>query len=178
MSSSRTNSTRIRGSMRRKFPTLYDPEQSVQLGAGAAVWRAVAVLVAAVVPAERFRVQRQIARRLWRRLADQPGRSCALLLARGRQSFACGGMRTDCRNIPMAILCRTIHRGRSACSGSHAAGRQMGIPVCKARSSLGVDGLASSVNLLLPDAIATGKLQRDSERRGARAARGSRRPAW
>src|SRR6201996_1732079 len=39
------------------------------------------------------------------------------------------------------------------------AGEQRGIPVCKARSSMGVDGLASSVNLLLPDAFATGKLQ-------------------
>ncbi len=39
------------------------------------------------------------------------------------------------------------------------AGKQKGIPVCKARSSLGVDGLASSVNLLLPDAFATGKLK-------------------
>jgi choline dehydrogenase-like flavoprotein len=40
-----------------------------------------------------------------------------------------------------------------------AAGKQMGIPVCKPRSSLGVDGLASSVNLLLPDAFATGSLK-------------------
>jgi choline dehydrogenase-like flavoprotein len=40
-----------------------------------------------------------------------------------------------------------------------AAGRQKGIPVCKARSALGVDGLASSVNLLLPDAVATGRLR-------------------
>ena len=40
-----------------------------------------------------------------------------------------------------------------------AAGEKMGVPVCKARSSLGVDGLASSVNLLLPDAIATGRLR-------------------
>jgi choline dehydrogenase-like flavoprotein len=40
-----------------------------------------------------------------------------------------------------------------------AAGKQMGIPVCKPRNSLGVDGLASSVNLLLPDAFATGKLK-------------------
>jgi len=39
------------------------------------------------------------------------------------------------------------------------AGRKMGVPVCKARASQGRDGLASSVNLLLPDAIATGKLQ-------------------
>src|SRR6202453_1152213 len=39
------------------------------------------------------------------------------------------------------------------------AGRGMGIPVCKARSSMGVDGLASSVNLLLPDALATGRLR-------------------
>src|SRR5277367_4434474 len=38
------------------------------------------------------------------------------------------------------------------------AGKKQGVPVCKARSSLGVDGLASSVNLLLPDAFATGKL--------------------
>jgi choline dehydrogenase-like flavoprotein len=40
-----------------------------------------------------------------------------------------------------------------------AAGKQMGVPVCKARSAHGVDGLASSVNLLLPDAFATGKLR-------------------
>ncbi|MGB0123391.1 MAG: GMC family oxidoreductase [Silvibacterium sp.] len=40
-----------------------------------------------------------------------------------------------------------------------AAGTQMAIPVCKPRESLGVDGLASSVNLLLPDAFATGKLR-------------------
>ncbi|MBT9332130.1 GMC oxidoreductase [Paracidobacterium acidisoli] len=39
------------------------------------------------------------------------------------------------------------------------AGKKMGVPVCKPRSSEGVDGLASSVNLLLPDAFATGKLR-------------------
>ncbi|HEY6849042.1 MAG TPA: GMC family oxidoreductase [Terracidiphilus sp.] len=39
------------------------------------------------------------------------------------------------------------------------AGKGMGIPVCKARSSMGVDGLASSVNLLLPDALRTGRLR-------------------
>ena len=33
-----------------------------------------------------------------------------------------------------------------------------GIPVCKQRSAQGRDGLASSVNLLLPDAEKTGKL--------------------
>ena len=39
------------------------------------------------------------------------------------------------------------------------AGKKLGVPVTKARSSQGVDGLASSVNLLLPDAFATGKLR-------------------
>ncbi|MFC5865547.1 GMC oxidoreductase [Acidicapsa dinghuensis] len=39
------------------------------------------------------------------------------------------------------------------------AGKAKGVTVCKARSSMGVDGLASSVNLLLPDAFATGKLR-------------------
>jgi choline dehydrogenase-like flavoprotein len=39
------------------------------------------------------------------------------------------------------------------------SGKKLGVPVCKARSSEGVDGLASSVNLLLPDAFATGKLR-------------------
>ena len=39
-----------------------------------------------------------------------------------------------------------------------AAGKKLGVPVCKPRSALGVDGLASSINLLLPDAFATGKL--------------------
>ena len=38
------------------------------------------------------------------------------------------------------------------------AGKKLGVPVCKPRSALGVDGLASSINLLLPDAFATGKL--------------------
>ncbi len=40
-----------------------------------------------------------------------------------------------------------------------AAGQQMHVPVTKTRASRGVDGLASSVNLLLPDAFETGKLQ-------------------
>ncbi len=40
-----------------------------------------------------------------------------------------------------------------------AAGKKLNVPVCKARSAVGVDGLASSVNLLLPDAFETGKLQ-------------------
>jgi choline dehydrogenase-like flavoprotein len=39
------------------------------------------------------------------------------------------------------------------------AGKTMGVPVCKARSAMGQDGLASSINLLLPDAFATGKLR-------------------
>lgn len=39
-----------------------------------------------------------------------------------------------------------------------AAGKKLGVPVCKPRMALGVDGLASSINLLLPDAFATGKL--------------------
>lgn len=39
------------------------------------------------------------------------------------------------------------------------AGKRLGVPVCRQRSSHGRDGLASSVNLLLPDAFATGKLE-------------------
>lgn len=39
-----------------------------------------------------------------------------------------------------------------------AAGKQFQMPVCKQRRALGRDGLASSVNLLLPDAEKTGKL--------------------
>jgi choline dehydrogenase-like flavoprotein len=38
------------------------------------------------------------------------------------------------------------------------AGKKMGVPVTKARSSLGVGGLAASINLLIPDAVATGRL--------------------
>ncbi len=38
------------------------------------------------------------------------------------------------------------------------AGEKLGVPVTKPRSSLGKDGLASSLNLLIPDAVATGKL--------------------
>ena len=39
-----------------------------------------------------------------------------------------------------------------------AAGKPLGVDVCKQRRALGRDGLASSVNLLLPDAEKTGKL--------------------
>jgi choline dehydrogenase-like flavoprotein len=39
-----------------------------------------------------------------------------------------------------------------------AAGKSVGMPVCKQRAALGRDGLASSINLLLPDAERTGKL--------------------
>ena len=39
-----------------------------------------------------------------------------------------------------------------------AAAKPLGIPVCKQRRAQGRDGLASSVNLLLPDAEKTGKL--------------------
>ena len=39
------------------------------------------------------------------------------------------------------------------------AGKKIGVPVCRQRSSHGRDGLASSINLLLPDAFATGKLE-------------------
>lgn len=40
-----------------------------------------------------------------------------------------------------------------------AAAAQRGIPFCKQRRAYGINGLASSVNLFLPDAIATGKLE-------------------
>ena len=40
-----------------------------------------------------------------------------------------------------------------------AAGKHLGVPLCRQRSARGRDGLASSVNLLLPDAFATGKLE-------------------
>lgn len=39
------------------------------------------------------------------------------------------------------------------------AGQRAGVPVCRQRRAHGRDGLASSVNLLLPDAFATGKLE-------------------
>lgn len=38
------------------------------------------------------------------------------------------------------------------------AGKKLNVPVCKARSAMGVNGLASSINLLLPDAFNTGRL--------------------
>ena len=39
------------------------------------------------------------------------------------------------------------------------AGKDLGVPLCRQRAARGRDGLASSVNLLLPDAFATGKLE-------------------
>ncbi|MBE7180878.1 MAG: GMC family oxidoreductase, partial [Terriglobus roseus] len=39
-----------------------------------------------------------------------------------------------------------------------AAGKPLGVPVCKQRTARGRDGLASSINLLIPDAEKTGKL--------------------
>ena len=44
-----------------------------------------------------------------------------------------------------------------------AAGKTMNVPVCKPRSAMGRDGLASSINLLLPDAFATGKFDRRAQ---------------
>jgi len=38
------------------------------------------------------------------------------------------------------------------------AGKKMGVPVTKPRSSRGRDGMAASLNLLIPDAVATGRL--------------------
>ena len=38
------------------------------------------------------------------------------------------------------------------------SGKKMGVPVTKARTSVGQQGLASSLNLLIPDAVKTGKL--------------------
>ena len=40
-----------------------------------------------------------------------------------------------------------------------AATEKMGVPCCKQRRALGIDGLASSVNLLLPKAFESGKLK-------------------
>lgn len=40
-----------------------------------------------------------------------------------------------------------------------AEAKKSNFPVCKIRSSMGIDGLASSINLLLPDAFSTGKLK-------------------
>lgn len=39
------------------------------------------------------------------------------------------------------------------------AAKPMGIPVCKGRAAMGENGLAASINLLLPAAFATGKLR-------------------
>jgi choline dehydrogenase-like flavoprotein len=41
----------------------------------------------------------------------------------------------------------------------NAAATKFGMTVCKLRSAAGVNGLASSINLFLPDAFATGKLE-------------------
>ena len=41
----------------------------------------------------------------------------------------------------------------------HDAGTRLGVPLCRQRRAHGRDGLASSINLLLPDAFATGKLE-------------------
>ncbi len=52
-------------------------------------------------------------------------------------------------NDPWSRVDAAVHRGGEAAKD---------IPVCKQRAALGRDGLASSVNLLLPDAEKTGKL--------------------
>jgi choline dehydrogenase-like flavoprotein len=41
----------------------------------------------------------------------------------------------------------------------NAAAAKAGMTVCKIRTAMGINGLASSINLLLPDAFATGKLE-------------------
>jgi choline dehydrogenase-like flavoprotein len=55
--------------------------------------------------------------------------------------------------VPMeSPWCGAMERFRTAAE-------QRGVPVCRQRASLGVNGLASSINLLLPDAFETGKLE-------------------
>ncbi len=76
-----------------------------------------------------------------------------------KPSFVSRVKPTASRNIPTATSSPTPRHGPQSMQRFIAAGKQRSIPVCKARSSLGVDGLASSVNLLLPDAFATGKLE-------------------
>jgi choline dehydrogenase-like flavoprotein len=77
-----------------------------------------------------------------------------------KRSFACTGRAVWVAAVSGWQFCPDDSPwSTDRCSALLRREGKMGVPVCKARSSLGVDGLASSVNLLLPDAIATGKLR-------------------
>ena len=62
------------------------------------------------------------------------------------------------RRCRTAISFSMTHPWSPAMQRFIGCGQATGMPVCKQRRALGRDGLASSVNLLLPDAEKTGKL--------------------
>ena len=134
--------------------------EPVQLGARAAGGRAVAVLGAAIVPPERFRIQGGRPGRHRPELADQPGGHGPVLFAGGRDFPRARGARKDGRNFPTATSSSptTARIARPSSAWPNSA-KQRGMKFSKMRSSGGQNGLASSVNLLLPDAMATGKLE-------------------
>ena len=82
----------------------------------------------------------------------------------------CQGVRKVWRNCRMAVFIED----KSPDSAEHErfinAAKARGIPTTKPRRATGA--LASSLNLLLPDALATGNLDDSAECRGASADRG------
>ena len=146
---------------------------TVQLGARADDRRQVAILGAHVVPPERLRIQGQRPRRLRRELADQSRRPGAVLLARGADLPRDAAARKACAQLPDGNFIEDNSpdsEARQALRRSGKAARHRRSPRCGAR--MGNGQLASSFNLLLPDAMATGNLTHRAECRGARDHRG------
>jgi choline dehydrogenase-like flavoprotein len=79
--------------------------------------------------------------------------------SRVEKIFRVEGEPANLPQFPNGEFIAPSERWGTAMQRFHDAGGQMGVPVCYQRRSLGIDGLASSINLLLPDAFDTGKLQ-------------------
>ena len=141
--------------------------RSLQLGPRPADRRQVAVLGADVVPPERLRIQGQRPRRLRRQLADQPTPTSRRSTTASSRSSASRAARKGWRSFPTASSSRTTRRHR-AHRDVRRAGKQRGMTLTKIRRALGDGQLASSINLLLPDAHGDRQADDRSQRRRPR----------
>ena len=89
---------------------------------------------------------------------------------------ACPAARKACRNFPTACFSKTIRRDSLSVQRFIASAKRLNVPTTKQRRSTGT--LASSVNLLLPDALATGNLHDRAQRGRARDHASIQTPAW
>ena len=157
-SSRPTSSTPTSGWTRQQVPYTHDPKEPYNWVRVRMIGGKSQLLGAHVVPPERLRIQRQGLRRLRRQLADQPCRPRSVLLDASSRSSASPAAKKAWRSCPTAISSKTSRPTADGVESSADAGKPLGMTITKIRRALGNGQLASSFNLLLPDAMATGNL--------------------